>query len=173
MTGAVFSVELLGPNHDRDAFDCGLPILNSYLRQYARQDLERGVATPYVLVPSTNPVGIAGFYTLTATAVKLTALPPETIKKLPKYPLIPATLLGRLAISLEYRGKGLGEYLLIDALKRSLEASRVVGSAAVIVDAKDSKGVRFYERYGFTPLPEQMRRLFIAMKTIATLVTRS
>jgi ribosomal protein S18 acetylase RimI-like enzyme len=164
----VLSVELLGPNHDRLAFDCGVPVLNSYLQQYARQDLERVVATPYVLVPSTNHVQIAGFYTLTATAVKLTELPSETVKKLPKYPLVPATLLGRLAISVRYRGKGLGEYLL-DALKRSLEAGRVVGSAAVIVDAKDSSGVRFYERYGFKLLPEQDLRLFLAMKTIAML----
>jgi predicted GNAT family N-acyltransferase len=122
-----------------------------------------------VLVPSTNHVEIAGFYTLTATAVKLTELPAETIKKLPKYPLVTATRLGRRAISLEHRGKRLGEHLLIDALKRSLEASRVVGSAAVIVDAKDSSGVRFYERYGFKLLPDQNLRLFIAMKTIAKL----
>ena len=169
MNEEVLSVELLGPNHDRIAFDCGVPVLNSYLQQYARQDLERGVATPYVLVPSTNPIEIAGFYTLTATAVKLTELPPETVKKLPKYPLMPATLLGRLATSLKYRGKGLGEYLLINALKRSLEVSRVVGSVAVIVDAKDSSGVRFYQRYGFKLLPEQDLRLFIAMKTIAML----
>ena len=169
MTEEGLSVELLGPNHDRVAFDCGVPVLNSYLQQYARQDMERGVATPYVLVPSTNPVEIAGFYTLAATAVKLAELPPETVKKLPKYPLVPTTLLGRLATSLKYRGKGLGEYLLIDALKRSLEASRVVGSAAVIVDAKDSSGVRFYERYGFKLLPEQNLRLFIAMQTIAML----
>ncbi len=169
MTEAVFSVEFLGPKHDRAAFDCGVPILTSYLQQYARQDLERGIATPYVLLPSTNPIEIAGFYTLAATAVKLTELPTETIKKLPKYPLVPATLLGRLAISLKYRGKGLGEYLLIDALKRSLQASLVVGSAAVIVDAKDESGVRFYERYGFKRLPEQKLRLFIAMKTLAKL----
>jgi GNAT superfamily N-acetyltransferase len=169
VTEEVFSVELLGPNHDRNSFDCGVPALNSYLQQYARQDLERGIATPYVLVPSTNPIEIAGFYTLTATAVKLAELPLETIKKLPKYPLVPATLLGRLAVSLKYRSKGLGEYLLIDALKRSLEASHVVGSAAVIVDAKDSSGVRFYERYGFKLLPDQDLRLFIAMKTVAKL----
>jgi GNAT superfamily N-acetyltransferase len=165
----VLSVELLASNHDRMAFDCGVPVLNSYLHRYARQDFERGVATPYVLVPSTNPIEIAGFYTLTATAVKLTELPAETIKRLPRYPLVPATLLGRLAVSLKYRGKGLGEYLLIDALKRSREASRVVGSAAVIVDAKDSSGVGFYERYGFKLLPNQHLRLFIAMKTIAKL----
>ncbi len=169
MNEEVLSVELLGPNHDRIAFDCGVPVLNSYLQQYARQDLERGAATPYVLVPSENPTEIAGYYTLAATAVKLTELPPETVKRLPKYPLVPATLLGRLATSLKYRGKGLGEYLLIDALKRSLKASQVVGSAAVIVDAKDPSGVRFYERYGFKPLPEQNLRLFIAMKTIAKL----
>ena len=79
------------------------------------------------------------------------------------------TRLGRLAVGFKYRGKGLGERLLIDALKRSLEASRVVGSAAVIVDAKDSSGVRFYERYGFKLLPKQGLRLFIAMNTISML----
>jgi GNAT superfamily N-acetyltransferase len=118
----VLSVELLGSNHDRMAFDCGVPVLNSYLQQYARQDLERGVATPYVLVPSTNRIEIAGFYTLTATAIKLTELPAETIKRLPKYPLVPATRLGRLAVSLKYRGKGSGEYLLnrcVEAQSRS------------------------------------------------------
>src|SRR5258708_28647181 len=131
------------------AFDCGVQVLNSYLQQYARQDVERGVATPYVLVPSTNPIEIAGFYTLTATAVKLTELPAETIKRLPKYPLVPATLLGRLAVSLKYRSKGLRENLLIHALKRSLEASRAVGSAAVIVDEKDSPRSLLYQRYRF------------------------
>ena len=169
MASADFSVELLSTSHDRAAFDCGVLLLNSYLQQYARQDMERGIATAYVLVPSTRPTEIAGFYTLTATAVKLTDFPERIARKLPKYPLVPATLLGRLAVGLKHRGKGLGERLLIDALKRSLEASRVVGSAAVIVDAKDPSGVRFYERYGFKLLPEQDLRLFIAMKTIAML----
>jgi hypothetical protein len=41
------------------------------------------------------------------------------------------------------------------------------GRRAVIVDAKNPSGVRFYERYGFKLLPEQDLRLFIAMKTIA------
>ena len=169
MTGADYSVDLLGAGHDRTAFDCGVAVLNSYVQQYARQDMERGIATPYVLVPSANHTEIAGFYTLTATAVKLADLPEHTARKLPRYPLVPATLLGRLAVSLTYRGKGLGERLLVDALKRSLEASRIVGSAAVIVDAKDPSGVRFYERYGFKLLPEQDLRLFVAMKTIEML----
>lgn len=169
MAEADFSVELLRTRHDRSAFDCGVLPLNSYLQRYARQDMDRGIATAYVLVPSTRTTEIAGFYTLTATAVKLSDFPEHTAKKLPKYPLVPATLLGRLAISLNYRGKGLGERLLIDALKRSLDASRVVGSAAVIVDAKDPAGVAFYERYGFKRLPDQELRLFIAMTTIAML----
>ena len=169
MTGADFSVELLGTSHDRTAFDCGVALLNSYLQQYARQDMERGIATPYVLVPSIDNTEIAGFYTLTATAVKLIDLPEQTARKLPRYPLVPATLLGRIAVSLKYRGRRLGERLLINALKRSLDASRVVGSAAVIVDAKDPSGVRFYGRYGFKLLPDQELRLFIAMKTIEML----
>lgn len=164
-----FSVELLTTKHDRESFDCGVLPLNTYLRRFARQDVGRGIATAYVLVPSTNLAEIAGFYTLAATGVRLTDLPADVAKKLPRYPLVPATLTGRLAVSLRYRGHRLGERLLIDALKRSLDASHTAGSAAVIVDAKDDIGAQFYERYGFKRFPEQPLRLFVAMNTIATL----
>src|SRR5258708_25285844 len=106
------------------AFDCGVPVLNSYLQQYARQDLERGVATPYVLVPSTNPIEIAGFYTLTATAVKLPAFPGATIQRPPKYPLFPAPPLRRPAARLQYRNTRFCPYLLLATLDRHPQARR-------------------------------------------------
>jgi predicted GNAT family N-acyltransferase len=159
-------VELLAPAHNREPFDCGVDALNAYLRQYARQDMDRGVATPYVLVPVTHRTEIAGFYTLAASSIRLSDLPPATVRKLPRYPIVPATLLGRLAISVRHQGQRLGEYLLVDALTRTLAASAAVGSAAVIVDAKDDVGAGFYERYGFERFPEQPLRLFISMRTI-------
>lgn len=161
-----FSVELLSARHDRGAFDCGVPALNAYLKTQARQDAERGVATAYVLAPAARPHAIAGFYTLSATAVRLDAWPEAIARKLPRYPLVPATVLGRLAVDVSHRGKRLGERLLIDALRRSLAASRHVASAAVIVDAKDEPGAGFYERYGFKRFPQQPLRLFIAMRTV-------
>lgn len=164
-----FIVELLTPRHHRQAFDCGVPALNSYLQKQARQDMERRATTAYVLVSTSEPDAVAGYYTLAATALRLTDLPDATIRKLPRYPLLPATLLGRLAVSLAHQGKRLGEYLLLDALKRSVAASQRVASAAVVVDAKDAGAVRFYLPYGFIPFPDQPLRLFIAMKTLEQL----
>ena len=164
-----FRVELLSAEHNREDFRSGVEALDAYLQRQARQERDRGAAVPYVLVPVDNPTEIVGFYTLSATGVPLQDMPPDVIKKLPRYPTIPATLLGRLAVSQAHQGKRLGEYLLLDALTRSLEAGKKVGSVAVIVDAKDHRGATFYERYGFRRFPDQPLRLFIAMKTIAML----
>jgi predicted GNAT family N-acyltransferase len=162
-----FSIEVLGKHHQRDDFDCGSEPLNRYVRMQARQEMERDVAIVYVLVPSDRPTRIAGFYSLSSTAVRLSEWPEPTRRKLPRYPIVPATLIGRLAVDQEYRGLRLGERLLIDALRRSLKASQTVASVAVIVDAKDKTGVAFYLRYGFISFPDQPLRLFLPMKTIA------
>ena len=160
---------MLGTAHDRERFDCGVEALNRYLRSQARQEMRRDVAVIYVLAPAGEPATIAGYYSLSSTAVRLVDLPAAARHHLPRYPLVPATLLGRLAVDRAYGGRGLGERLLIDALQRSLNASRSVASVAVIVDAKDELGARFYARYGFTPFPDQPLRLFLPVKTIQAL----
>jgi predicted GNAT family N-acyltransferase len=164
-----FSIGVLGKRHEREDFDCGSEALNRYVRTQARQEMERDVAIVYVLVPSDQPTRIAGYYSLSSTAVRLSEWPETTRKKLPRYPLVPATLIRRLAVDHNYRGLRLGERLLIDALRRSLTASQTVPSVAVIVDATDATGVAFYLRYGFTPFPDQPLGLFLPMKTIARL----
>ena len=169
MSTPSFSVEVLGKRHQRDNFDCGSDALKRYIRTHARQEMERDVAIVYVLVPHDRPARIAGYYSLSATAVRLSEWPEPTRKKLPRYPLVPATLIGRLAVDQAWRGLRLGERLLIDALRRSLTASQTVASVAVIVDAKDTTGVAFYLRYGFIPFPDQPLRLFLPMKTVAQL----
>ena len=114
--------------------------------------------------------GLAGFYTLTQDNIASEDLPPELIKRLnlprPRYERIGASLLGRLARDLAYKGQGVGELLLIDALKRSLAMSRQIASAAVVVDAKDDKAHKFYQDFGFIPFPESQKRLFLPMITI-------
>jgi len=131
--------------------------------------MDRGVAVPYVLVPSDTPSQIAGFYTLSATSVKIEGWPEDVSKKLPKYPVVPATLLGRLAVSVNQQGKRLGERLLVDALHRSLAASDSVGSVAVVVDAKDESNADFHGKYGFIRFVDSPLHLFIMMKTVAEL----
>lgn len=166
---ASFFVERLNPRHDRERFTCGVEALDRYLRVQARQEMTRDIAVVYVLVPADQPATVAGYYSLSSTGVRLSDLPETTRKRLPRYPLVPATLLGRLAVDETFRGRGFGERLLVDALKRSLTASRSVASVAVIVDAKDATGATFYARYGFIAFPDQPLRLFLPMKTIAAL----
>ena len=160
-----FVIEPLSNSHARAAFSCGNQQLDSYLQKQAGQDLKKRAAAPFVITPDHKT--IAGFYTLSQYAVDLGELPLEISKKLPRYPMVPATLLGRLAVSLEFRGQGLGARLLMDALHRALQSSKEIASAAVVVEAKDDQALAFYKKYGFIDLPGIAGRLFLPMETIA------
>ena len=159
-----FRVEPLGKAHDRAAFSCGIDALDNYLKKQASQDVSKLVSVCFVLTPDGKTV--AGFYTLSQYSVDLVKLPEQVAIKLPKYPEVPATLLGRLATSEDFRSQKLGEFLLLDALNRSLQLSKQVASAAVIVDAKNEAARRFYEHFGFLSLPDTPNRLFLPMKTV-------
>lgn len=158
-------VEILGPQHDRASFESGVEPLDRYFRTQAGQDARKNMAAPFVLV---LPDGVvAGYYTLSSTAVNVGDWPAQTVKKLPRYPLIPATLLGRLAVDRRHQGNGYGRFLLADALFRSVRSE--IASFAVIVEAKDEGARRFYERESFLPFPDQPLKLFLPMADIAEL----
>ncbi len=169
MTLTGITVEPLGRQHDRTAFHCGADALDRYLKQQARQDADKRVAAPFVAV---NPPGtrVLGYYTLSASVVTLTDLPDEQARKLPRYPQLPVTLLGRLAVDQSARGQRLGEHLLLDALHRSLTHADQIAAMAVVVDAKDENAAEFYRHYGFIPLQAQPRRLFVPMRVVAQLL---
>jgi len=164
-----FRFEPLDKKHDRAAFSCEHERLNKYLKQQASQEVRKRVSAVYVLTPDGRK--IAGYYTLSQFAVDAGELPVEVAHKLhvPRYDKLPATLLGRLARSSEFKGMGIGELLLMGALKRALEHSRNIASLAVVVDAKDEKARAFYETYGFLDLPGHPNRLFIPMRTVEQL----
>ncbi len=162
-----FVIEPLGPKHDRTAFSCGVEVLDTYLHKQAGQGFKKRAAVPFVITPDGKT--IAGYYTLSHYAVQLDAIPPEVAKKLPRYPVVLATPLGRLAVSTAFRGRGLGATLLMDALYRALLHSRELASAGVIVDAKDAAALAFYKKYGFLELPKVARRLFLPMATVEQL----
>ncbi len=115
---------------------------------------------------------IAGYYTLSAYTIRPGELSDDFVKRLPKYPLLSATLLGRLAVSEAYRGQGLGQFLLMDALVRSLRNTAEIASAGVVAEALDETARSFYLRHEFISLADQPRKLFIAMKTIERLSLR-
>ena len=118
----------------------------------------------FVLVPANDPGRVAGFYTLSQTSVRLAVLPPELAKKLPRYPELGATLIGRLARDLEWKGRGVGQLLLLDAFRRSLRQSAEVAAVVVVTDPKDTNAREFYTENGFAPLDQ--RRLFIPMQRL-------
>jgi len=162
-------VEGLCDRHDRAGFSCGNLPLDRYLQEQAGQDLRRQCASPFVLVPAAGSPTILGYYTLSSYGVDVGDLPATVARKLPRYPLIPATLLGRLAVDQRHHGRGIGEFLLLDALHRACGHAVAVAAAAVIVDAIDPAAARFYARFGFMPFPSTTTRLFLPMKTVAAL----
>jgi GNAT superfamily N-acetyltransferase len=120
-------------------------------------------------VPERGANSTLGYYTLSSYAIDVGELPAGVARRLPRYPLIPATLLGRLAVDERHQGKGIGEFLLMDALHRALAQSAEIASAAVVVDAIDAGAARFYRHFGFIPFPSLSSRLFFPKKAVAGL----
>ncbi len=163
-----YRFEPLTRQHDRAGFRCASAPLNAYLQQLARKDTERRVAVAFVMVDDAAPATIVGYYTLSAFAVEVTELPVELQKKLPRYPRLPATLLGRLAR--DERFPGTGSLLLMDALARAHKQSEQIASLAVVADAKDDAALAFYQKFGFAALGNHSNRVFLPMGTIAALL---
>ena len=159
-----YRIESLKASHDRAAFRCGVPELDNYLHRQAGQDARKKVAAPFVMLDQKGL--IAGYYTLSAYSVRLRELPQSVAKKLPRYPLLPATLVGRLAVSTEHRGRNLGRLLLMDALHRSWKNTAEVASVGVVVEALGDSARAFYRRHEFIPLVDHPNKLFLAMATI-------
>jgi GNAT superfamily N-acetyltransferase len=159
-----YRVEPLGPSHDRATFHSGVSELDRYLHEQAGQDARRRTATPFVIADGAR--SIIGYSTLSAYTVRPHELPEAVARKLPRYPLLPATLLGRLAVSRSHQGQNLGRLLLIDALRRSLRNTSEVASVGVVVDALDDRARAFYMHHEFERLSDHPNRLFIAMAAI-------
>jgi predicted GNAT family N-acyltransferase len=158
-----YLIEPLGSHHNRAAFCCGIEPLDVYFKRQAGQEARKRIAAPFVLLDKSSNT-VAGYYTLSSIGINVGELPPEVTKKFPKYPILPATLLGRLAVDKKYQGKKLGEILLMDALYRSLKNE--IASMTVVVDAKDDQACSFYEHYEFIRFPNFTNRLFLTMSTI-------
>ncbi len=154
--------------HDRAAFTCGVGELDAYLRQRATQDLRRKANAVFVLVATAEPRTILGYFTLCAYAVDPGRIPDEARRHLARYPLVSATLLGRLAIATSHQGRGLGGELLVRALRKAYDNAEVIGSSAVVVDALDETAARFYAAHGFIRLPDSPR-LILPMQTLSAL----
>lgn len=149
----------------RDRFDCGNRELNEYIKAYAGQDSRRNLSRVYVAVPVEDPTTIIGYYTLSASSALFSSFPPELGDRLPKYP-IPIALIGRLAVDQNYQKLGLGQQLVLHALKMTLKVNISLAIHALVVEAKDNAAKRFYQKFDFIPFRDNPERLFLPIKTI-------
>ena len=156
-------------NHIRSSFCCGEESLDNYIRKQASQDLKKRVSTVFVLIDDPE-VNVLAYYTLSSYTVNIAALEESFAKRLPRYPALPATLLGRLAVDNAQKGKRFGELLLIDALKKSLDTAMQVASLAVIAEALDERALSFYMKYGFKQFNQEPMKLYLPMKSIEELI---
>ena len=164
---AAWRIEPLASGHQRGEFSCGEASLDDFLRSRATQYEKRHLGRTYVAVLP-DDMKVYGYYALASGAVPVPTLPAKVAKKLPKHP-VPVALLGRLAVDRAAQGRKLGEYLLLDALRRCLNLSRTIGLFAVEVVALDEQAKAFYLKYGFEPLSDSPLHLYLTMKTIETL----
>ena len=151
--------------HDRAGFSCGVAELDVYLHRFAVQQSKKGVTVVRVLVDTTAPQAILGYYTLSAARVDCTELSETDRKKLPRYP-VPCFRMGRLASSATHRDQGIGKLLIGCAVERCLLAKEQVAAFALIVDAKGDEAKRFYQHYGFTACADSAMTLYLPLGSL-------
>lgn len=158
------TIQKLNAQHDVNSFSCGEPDLDDWLQRFARQHEKKSISKTYVLVDEADPKTIRGFYAITICTVDGTDLPEAMRKKLPRN--VPGYKIGRLARDLKFRGEGVGELLLVDAMMKAKYLAGVAGGFALFVDAKNQKAADFYADFGFVPLPDNPLQLLIPMASI-------
>ncbi len=152
--------EKLQALHILDDFDCGIPILNTWLHRYAMQNQKAGSANTFVVHTENR---VVGFYSLTVGSVEHGTAPPRVKKGLARYP-VPVMILARLAVDQHVQGKGIGKGLLKDAITRTLIVSEHAGIRAVFVHAKDENARMFYQQFDFESSPVDPFKMMLLMK---------
>lgn len=151
--------------HDREAFDCGVPVLNDYLIRYARQNHVSGVAKTFVAVVAGKENEILGYYSMAPGEIEVGRVPPFLVKGRGRYAL-PVYRLARLAVARSHRRRGVGTELLAAAGLRALAASAEIGGIALAVDAKDAEAARWYMRFGALPLLDNPLNVVIPLAAL-------
>lgn len=164
-------IECLAAHHDFSRFACGEEDLDRYIRDRAAEDEKRRAATVYVLVDPADPTPGIGYYTLSMFYFRRAAATKADQRRLPRYAEVPAVLIGRLAVDLAQRGRGLGGTLMVNALRRALQASESVAAAVVVVHALHEDAARFYEHHGFVRFGDEPLNLYLPLATFAAGLT--
>ena len=154
--------------HRRENFSCGEESLDDYIKRRASQELKKLISTTFVLTDSPDNI-VLGYYTISSYGIDTAVLDDAITKSLPRYPLLPATLLGRLAVDLNQKGKGYGGRLLVDSIKMALDTSKRIASMALVVDAMNDNALNFYLKYEFRQFKDDPMKLYYSMSDISKL----
>jgi GNAT superfamily N-acetyltransferase len=164
-----FIIESLTKAHDLSSFDCGAASLNEWLQRFAWQNQQADAARVYVAHRRDDVV--AGYHSLTASSVRRDDAPARVAKGLANHP-IGVALLGRLAVDLRQKGRGLGRALLLNALMRTAQAADTIGMRAMLVHAIDDDAKRFYLHFNFEVAPVDPMHLMLLMKDLRALLKK-
>lgn len=123
----------------REGFDSGAPELDEWLARYSWQNQRASNAVTYVSVLDER---VVGYYAIAVANVTSEAAPARVAKGAPRQ--IPCLLLARLAVDQRMKGLGIGQGLLADVLKRTVDLADVVGIRALLVHARDDAARHFY-----------------------------
>jgi ribosomal protein S18 acetylase RimI-like enzyme len=158
-----WSFQSLDSAFDVSAFDCGETSLNAFLQRHAINNDKAGLGRTFIATEEGQKI-IAGYFTISTGSVRFDVIPDHARKRLPKYP-IPTVHIGRLAVDRKFQGRGLGETLLVEALRKSATAASSVGVYAVDVIALHDRAKNFYLKYGFVEMLDQPLHLFLPIAT--------
>lgn len=161
-------IELLNKSHNRTEFDCGDDALNQYLQRTARQHNQKGISRTFVLIDSSQPQAIIGYFTLSICEVRSVKLPSNLAKKYPQ--TVPGVKLARLAVAQLHQRQGIGEILMIEAMTKAVNIADNAGVIGLFVDAKDERAKSYYARYGFISLEDNLLQMFLPLSTVRQLL---
>ncbi len=164
---ALGAPQSLDGSHRLDAFDCGKPALNDWLKGHARQAQASGSANTYVVAEN---VRVAGYFSLTVGQIDTLEAPDRVRKGMGAYP-IPVVILARLAVSLSDQGRGIGIGMLQEAIRRTLVVAEEAGVRAMLTHPIDDDAARFYLRFGFAPSPVREQQLLLLLKDARRLLS--
>lgn len=170
-----FTIQPFDPKtHDRTAFSCGVTQIDNYLKLTAKKGSKADVVRIWVVIDADS--SIVGFYGINMHAVDIKDMPANYAKKAMKHGMLPAAFIAMVGVDKTQQGNGIGSALVADALNRIARVSEEIGTCVVMLDVFDdgdtdavARRKKYYEEFGFIPLPSQPLRLFMAVETARTL----
>ena len=166
-------IEPLDPKvHNRSDFSCGVSRLDNFLKRSARKQQAGDFTRVWVLVAGERS-RLLGYYALNAHKLEVDQLPTSLARNAPSHGEVPAAYLSMIAVDRRHQGRGLGNLLLSDAVKRVTAVAAQIGLKAIVLDVIDDGGpeaaekrASFYRSMGFRTLPSRPDRMILSIETI-------